>query len=330
MSKFLSVIIPRYKETERDVFPLLSSIDGQLGIDFSAIEVIIVNDGGGSGPLDNDFLSLFHADIRQISLDTNRGPGAARQAGLDAATGEYVMFCDADDTLHSVGVLGALIKEAEINVPDLLSSEWLEEILTSDGNRRYITHQIEHTWMHGKLLRRQFLQQNNIRFHETLRVHEDSYFLSIAAAFAQRNRHLSVTSYVWRFRPDSITRRNGGIYTFESFPTFIEACSMSHKEVETRCPAIMEYKILQFVLYCYFSLQRSEWRIPEILPFLEASETAFSEQMAPFWHYWENADKHRIAEIYNQERAKSFAGRIETETVEQWVQRMMPSTSFLV
>ena len=55
MHKFLSIIIPRYTETERDIFPLLSSIGGQVGVDFSAIEVIIVNDGRGSGPLDSAF-----------------------------------------------------------------------------------------------------------------------------------------------------------------------------------------------------------------------------------------------------------------------------------
>jgi len=104
MSKFLSIIIPHYQEKERDLFPLLSSIAGQLGVDFSDIEVILANDGGGAGTLNQDFLSLFDCDIRQVELAENGGPGVARQAGLDAARGEYVMFCDADDALHNVGV----------------------------------------------------------------------------------------------------------------------------------------------------------------------------------------------------------------------------------
>lgn len=323
MSKFLSIIIPRYTETEKDIFPLLSSINGQLGIDFSTLEVIIANDGGGSGPLDENFLGLFDLDIRQVSLKENKGPGVARQAGLDVAKGDYVMFCDADDTLHSVGTLGALIQEADTNVPDILTSEWLEEIVHPNGNVQYLNHQVENTWMHGKLLRRKFILQNNIRFHDTLRVHEDSYFLSIAAALSKRSNHIPVTTYVWKFRPESITRRNNGIYTFESFPIFIEACCMSHRDIGNRNPDMMEYKILQFVLYCYFGLQRSEWRTPEHMPFLEASEKMLAEQMIPFWHYWKNADRHKIAEIYNQERAKNFGASMETETVDGFVQRMM-------
>lgn len=323
MNKFLSIVIPRYKETEKDIFPLLSSIAGQLGVDFSRLEIIIANDGGGAGPLDRDFLELFDLEIRQVSLPENRGPGVARQAGLDAARGDYVMFCDADDTLHSVGVLGALIQEAEANVPDILTSEWLEEMANPTGGYTYITHQIENTWMHGKLLRRRFLEQNKIRFHEELRVHEDSYFLSIASALSKRNSHIPVTTYVWKHRFDSITRRNNGIYTFESFPTFIEACCMSHRDIGDRNPELMEYKIVQFALYVYFALQRPEWRMPEHLPYAQASEKMFAEMMGPFWRWWNSAAPETVARIYNEERVKNFAGCVESETVGQWVQRMM-------
>ena len=322
MNKFLSIVIPRYRETEKGIFPLLSSISGQLGVDFSRLEVIIVNDGGGPGPLDWDFLDLFEMDIRQATLDTNRGPGVARQAGLDAARGDYVMFCDADDTLHSVGVLGALIQEAENNAPDILTSEWLEEMANPAGGYTYLTHQIENTWMHGKLLRRKFLAQNNIRFHEALRVHEDSYFLSIASALSKRNTHLPVTTYVWKYRADSITRRNNGIYTFESFPTFIEACCLSHRDIGDRAWPTMEYKIIQFTLYVYFALQRPEWRTPEHLPYVEASEKVFSEMMKPFWKWWDNAAPERIIRIYNEERGKNFTMCMESENAWDWVRRL--------
>ena len=322
MRKFLSIIIPRYKETEREIFPLLSGISGQVGIDYSDLEVIIASDGGGPGRLDADFLSLFGLDIRQIFLETNRGPGVVRQAGLEAARGEYVMFCDADDTLHNVGVLGALMQETEKSASDILTSAWLEEIQDVNGNCRYITHEMENTWMHGKLLRRQFLLQNNIRFHEELRVHEDSYFLSIAAAVAERRNHLPIISYVWKYHPNSITRRDGAVYTYESIPAFINACSMAHSEIEKRTPAQMEQKIVQFTLYNYFCLHQPGWLAPEHAAYLEAAEKAFALHMEPFWHYWKNAPQQVLADVYNQERTRSFAGCMETETVFGWLKRI--------
>ncbi len=322
MRKFLSIIIPHYKETEQDIFPLLSSIAGQVGIDFSDIEVIIANDGGGAGELNGDFLSLFGCEIRQIKLSENGGPGVARQAGLDVARGEYVMFCDADDTLHSVGVVGAFIQAAEQDAPDILTSSWLEELVEPSGAYRYITHENENTWMHGKLLRRKFLEQNNIRFHPELRIHEDSYFLCIASALVERSRNLPFTSYVWKYRPNSITRRDGAVYTYASIPTFIKACTMAHGDVEKRRPDLMEYKILQFTLYNYFCFHQPGWLAPEHKKYLEAGEAEFAESIKPFWHYWRNASSQKFAEVYNQERARSFAGGVERETVDAWTARL--------
>ena len=72
MRKFLSIVIPRFQEAERDIFPLLASISGQVGVDFSDIETVISNDGG-STPLDENFLGLFDMEIRQVFLENNGG-----------------------------------------------------------------------------------------------------------------------------------------------------------------------------------------------------------------------------------------------------------------
>ncbi len=321
MRKFLSIVIPKYKETEKEIFPLLASISTQVGVNFSDIEVIIANDGGGIA-LDKNFLYMFGMDIAQIELEKNGGPGVARQAGLNAAQGEYIMFCDADDSLHNVGVLGALLQEAKQNAPDMLSTSWLEELVDETGKYCYITHENDATWMHGKLFRRNFLMQNDIRFHDKLRVHEDSYFLCIAASLAKRNRYLPITSYVWKHRPDSITRRDGGIYTFASIPEFIRACSLAHAEVENRVPEQMEYKILQFTLYNYFSFHRPEWQNPEHSEHRKKAEESFAKNIAPMWHYWLKAESQTIANIYNEERKKNFNGCMETETIGAWLKRL--------
>ncbi|MEY8515317.1 glycosyltransferase [Lachnospiraceae bacterium 29-84] len=322
MRKFLSVVIPRYRETEKDIFPLLSSISLQVGVDFDDIEVIIANDGDGAGRLEQGFLDLFWMEIRQVDLERNRGPGVARQAGLDMARGEYVIFCDADDVFHNVGVLGALMLEAEKNAPDMLGSSWLEEILEKDGKYRYITHEHDNTWMHGKLLRRCFLTENNICFHPELRVHEDSYMLCIAASLAERRRYLPITSYVWKYHSESITRREGAIYSYDSIPEFIRACSLAHTVMEQKVPGQMEYKILQFTLYNYFSFHQPGWQTPEHSGYLKDAEEAFVKYIKPMWHYWQAAAPLNIAMVYNEERTKNFTGCVESETVWEWIRRL--------
>ena len=322
MRKFLSIIIPRYKETEKELFPLLSSISTQVGIDFSDIELIITNDGGGNGELDSNFLKLFDIDICQINLEENKGPGVVRQVGLNHAKGEYVMFCDADDILHNAGVLGALIQEAESNAPDMIYTSWLEELLES-GRYLYITHENENTWMHGKLIRRQFLVQNNIRFHDELRVHEDSYFLSIAASLTDRKRYLPITSYIWKFHSNSITRQDGAVYTYNSIPEFIKACTLAHSVIERFLPLeVMQQRIVQFTLYNYFCFHQPHWQAPENEEFLKNAEDAFIKYIKPLWQYWESAPQEMIYNIYNEERAKSFANCVESETIWMWIERI--------
>lgn len=41
----LSIIIPSYKETEKELLPLLTSINNQVNLNLNNIEVIIVRDG---------------------------------------------------------------------------------------------------------------------------------------------------------------------------------------------------------------------------------------------------------------------------------------------
>lgn len=322
MRKFLSIIIPRYKETEKEIFPLLSSINGQVGIDFSDIEVIIATDGKESTKLDQNFLRLFEFSIRQVNLEKNSGPGVARQTGLDHAHGEYVMFCDADDTIYNVGVLKALMQEAELTATDMLSSSWLEEILDDNDNYIYMEHPQENTWLHGKLFRRQFLIQNNIRFHDTLRIHEDSYFLCIAADLAERNRHMPITSYVWKYQPDSITRRNKGAYTYDSMPEFIRACTLAWKEIGKRKPEHLAGKVIQFVLYNYFTYHLPHWQTKEHETYLKKSEQAFVKAIIPYWHYWKEAPQGVIMNAYNKERQRTFIGSMENETLHEWIDKL--------
>ncbi len=61
---------------------------------YLAVEVIIVDDGSEER-LDN-LLADYSQPIRYL-YQANAGLGAARNSGIDAATGEYIAFLDADD-----------------------------------------------------------------------------------------------------------------------------------------------------------------------------------------------------------------------------------------
>ena len=87
----LQILVPQYKETDEIVKPLLDSIAIQQNVDFDEIEVIICNDGTDVH-LSQELLNGYPFEIK-YHLEPHRGVSGTRNACLDYATAEYVMFC---------------------------------------------------------------------------------------------------------------------------------------------------------------------------------------------------------------------------------------------
>ena len=110
MSADVSIIIPAYNLTGY-IQPCLNSITNQIYTDF---EVIFVNDGSTDGT--GAILDVYAAGDSRVRVihQPNGGVSAARNAGMRAATGEYVLFFDGDDFFEpeTVGELLACIQES--------------------------------------------------------------------------------------------------------------------------------------------------------------------------------------------------------------------------
>ena len=94
MQPKVSVIIPVY-----NCEPFLKTcIDSLRAQTLEEIELIFVCDASPDNSL-SILRDVERADsrIRVIAFEQNRGVSAARNAGLSAATGEFVGFCDGDD-----------------------------------------------------------------------------------------------------------------------------------------------------------------------------------------------------------------------------------------
>ncbi len=91
----LSIIIPVYNAEEY----LSGCLESILDQGFSSFEVILVDDGSNdSSPLICDRYSATDSRFRTIHKK-NGGVSSARNAGINLAKGEYLMFIDADDIL---------------------------------------------------------------------------------------------------------------------------------------------------------------------------------------------------------------------------------------
>ncbi|MGC2638718.1 MAG: glycosyltransferase [Acidobacteriaceae bacterium] len=97
MSGDVSVVIPVYNRA--DLLP--RSIESVLAQTVPAREIIVVDDGSQDGSA--DVASRYGGRV-QVIRQQNQGVAAARNAGICAASGEWVAFLDADDALlpHAV------------------------------------------------------------------------------------------------------------------------------------------------------------------------------------------------------------------------------------
>lgn len=86
----VSIIIPAYNSSAT-IGETLSSLAEQTFRDF---EVIVVDDGST-----DDTAALVECDFPSVHVirQANGGPAAARNTGVDQATGEWIAFLDADD-----------------------------------------------------------------------------------------------------------------------------------------------------------------------------------------------------------------------------------------
>lgn len=314
----LSVVIPQYKETEENISKLLYSINYQLNVNWKEVEVIIVNDGSNV-ILSDDFLNSFsNIKPKYIKLEKNVGPGLCRQAGLDAAIGDYVTFCDADDIYQNFGVFSLYLSVIRTKHPDIIVTNWLEE-MAKDGNLYYLQHDFDATWMHGKVFNRGYLYLNNIRFNPKLWYHEDSHFLGIAMELTQNVERLQQLSYVWLYDASSITRRNNAAYTYEALPEFIRSIDYTMEILMEKKPEKIPFKIGQLCIYIYYSLQQNKWS-EENVNFIEDEIARVFIKYKPYF------DKLTDVDIYNiitSERAKAKIPFIESETFVQFIQRII-------
>lgn len=210
-SPILTVVVPVYRAEAT----LSECLDSILSIEGDEVEVVAVDDASpdlSAAILDER--AAADSRLRVVRQARNGGLGSARNAGLSAARGEYVWFVDADDTLPD-GSVEAVRERLRLNAPDVLIVDHAE--LYPDGRteirptaavvpglqppvrltQRPELMRIAHSAC-TKVLRRSFLHDAGLRFHDGL--YEDSVFshhvLMAAGSIDLLDRHC----YLYRLR----------------------------------------------------------------------------------------------------------------------------------
>ena len=189
----------------------------------SEYEIILVNDGStDESPKLCDQLAKTYDCIRVIH-QTNQGVSAARNAGIAAAQGEYLLFLDSDDFWHET--LLEHVDDAVTDDPDIVEfgyrafyesgkvSELLPSpVLPGENGKDYVTRildqgrlPVQSCWASAH--RRAFLQQEELSFPRDIGFGEDMLFRVGGLVKAQKIRSVEAALYMYRRNADSVTRK---------------------------------------------------------------------------------------------------------------------------
>ncbi len=209
---FFSIIIPMYNVAEY-IERALQSVFSQ-SFSPSKYEVIIIDDGSpdNSRQIAERFC-LGKENVKIISQE-NKGLGGARNSGINAATGQYILFLDADDWLTDNALNNLkenIINEdiAEFSVRLYYNKKRCDQILfdvaqSLSGIEYYFKHNTINSAC-NKIYRRQFLLKHNLRFLERI-YGEDIHFNTLALFYAKKIKSISAIYEVFYQSHNSITR----------------------------------------------------------------------------------------------------------------------------
>ncbi len=251
----ISIIVPIYNTAE--YLPgCFESLLAQRGVDF---ELILVDDGSqdNSAQICRDYEQRFPERIRFIA-EKHGGVSVARNVGLNAATGDWIYFCDSDDLaepdlccyllerakqenadISSCALICDRSKERDIrtNYPGTGVEVWERDELLHRGALPFfrlngVSHGVANSLLPTTLFRRDLIEQHHIRFIVGLALAEDEAFFLEYYIYAEK-----------------MALSNSVLYHYNAAPQ--SACASFFKR---KCPFVRREK--QWAL-----LSRNRWRL---------------------------------------------------------------------
>lgn len=265
-SPFLSFVVPAFN-AEATILATLASLARNESDD---VEIVLVDDGSTDGTL----AIMRHycaerpkAPIKIISQG-NRGVSAARNAGLGAASGKYVLFLDADDEVDSR--LVSVLKAGAAEVPKLIC--WQYAVMSREsntlpklarnpsGNRVFAAPEalqnmeIEgrlSVWMGSVAFLREWLHSSGLSFTEGCRSGEDREFIITAIAAASEIVFLDETLSYYFVTPGSATNRFS-LARFDAIPALWRAADRLRRSPDSSLRSVADHIACEGVVFHYF------------------------------------------------------------------------------
>lgn len=335
--KKLSILVPHYKEPAEVGKALLDSIAIQKNVDLNDIEVIICDDGPDAALLPQEFLDSYPFEI-QYHREEKGGVSRMRNKAFDYSQGEYVMFVDFDDMLYHCLAIWLIFRE--MNTPmqavvdgrqttitgfDALYSVFIEEGRNPEtGETIFIDRKDGFQFIHGKIINRDFMVRNDIRFGDDLYIHEDNVLNGKIQACTKYIKWCPQPFYLWRWRDDSVCRKDP-LYIKKTYPDLIKSSNhmiewyTSKNKMDKAREAVVAITLDSYYTFCHPS-----WKEINTKEYRDGAEKYFADYFRKWEYLWNEAPDSLKMQISAgiRQREVQAGMEMETETLEQYLTRI--------
>ena len=222
----------------------LKSITDQTMTD--GVECILVDDCGSDRSLfiAKDFIEHYQGNVlfRIVEREKNGGLSAARNSGIDVASGEYVYFLDSDDeiTPNCLEIMWSLVeKYGKVNLvqgaffedekyANSISNIKFPEFCTCQADIKTFLLQYlgDIVGAQSRLINLSFLKEHHLYFEEGI-IHEDNLWTFFLSKYVRTMAYCDVCTYYHRYNPNSITGNVNVIKETIAYKHIIQTCSRS-------------------------------------------------------------------------------------------------------
>lgn len=305
----VSYILPIYK-VEAYLRQCVESLTCQT---FRNIEIILVDDGSPDGcPALCDKLATEDDRIRVVHKP-NGGLSDARNAGLDVATGDYVIFVDSDDFWMGDESLQRMINVAEANADcDFVGyncnyyypasnryTKWVEyssDILVPvTGDKAMQLLVASGTFPMSacmKLIKRRVLVENNIRFKKGQIAEDIPWFINL---LEKTSKCMFVNDYVYAYR-QNVTGSISSFVSERSFNNLLNIVKTELDKIEDRTFSVDAKNSLRSFLAYEVSIM-----IADVSSLLEEKQSAARKELQSLcWllKYTQNPKVRTVEKVY--------------------------------
>ncbi|MBE5773438.1 MAG: glycosyltransferase family 2 protein [Clostridiales bacterium] len=245
IKRLVSIIIPVYNVEA----VLRRCIDSIFNQSFLYFELLLINDGSSdsSGRICDEY-AKSDSRVRVIHKE-NAGPSSARNLGIQAAAGKYIMFCDSDDYVHPLWcetMLNTIVKHPRaMVVSDVFRVE--DGIVKEDARRNTGEIEVEESYFSlykkgisaytvNKIYDADIIRKNRLMFMEDCRFSEDAAFNAEYCRYCEEIVYIRKQLYYYVQNTESLMNRyHADLFSLHFLPFWCRLPLIKEKELGEYC-----------------------------------------------------------------------------------------------